>query len=288
MQRLALVVIILISTFLSTNSQILITRSSEAGLSIKGIISWNGELLGNTLENASALIPGGNYSCKVRIKSSNNFIQGPFGIMMNNGEFLLEIQNVPNMSDILLHTGNKPYHSKGCILLGPISGDNTGYYIGESHPLYKLRLKVFGSESKPKNFNDDYPNITLTIVDNVSTLQAGTFYDQTVSRTTMISKGNSNNKCKEEIDKIEKEKVNLNSEKVIVLNQLKQGKYCSQCNRSAYEIEKTGVSFSQHLKDVNGKEISASWDVIKNKLVEYNNKIKELDDKIIKLNNDCK
>lgn len=177
-------VIFLLLKCIITHGQILIVRENEKDLLVTGTISWNGEVLGKTFENASTLIPAGKYSCKLRVKSDNNFVQGPFGIMMNTGDFLLEITNVPNFTNILLHTGSKPYHSKGCILLGPINGDLTGYYIGQDHPLYKLRVKIFGSESKPKSFNDDNPNITLSIIDVVSTMQKGSYDDHTNKTNT--------------------------------------------------------------------------------------------------------
>lgn len=38
---------------------------------------------------------------------------------------------------------------------------------------------------------------------------------------------------------------------------LKSGQFCSQCNRSKTAIEKTGISFSQHLQDVKGTVLNA-------------------------------
>ncbi|MGC4043573.1 MAG: hypothetical protein QM758_07180 [Armatimonas sp.] len=59
------------------------------------------------------------------------------------------------------------------------------------------------------------------------------------------------------------------------LEELRQGYYCSKCNRPASEIEKTGESFSQHLGRVKGTPVPAPPDVIRKKAEEYNAKIEQ-------------
>ena len=93
--------------------------------------------------------------------------------------------------------------------------------------------------------------------------------------------------CQKQINDLQFKKNKLTTEKNVALSQLKQGKYCSQCSRSAIEIEKTGVNFKQHLMDVHGKEIPASSEVIKQKAEEYNRQIKDLGDQILTIKLNC-
>lgn len=87
---------------------------------IPGKLHLNGELLGEVYENPQHIIPAGEYTAKRRTTSNNVFLQGPGGAMSaKKGDFLMEVVGVPKRTDILLHPGNKPEHSKGCILCGP-------------------------------------------------------------------------------------------------------------------------------------------------------------------------
>lgn len=95
--------------------------------------------------------------------------------------------------------------------------------------------------------------------------------------------------CQKQINDLILQKAKLNSEKTTAINQLKQGKFCSQCNRTAIEIEKSeNISFKQHLINVNGKEIPASPEVIKQKEDEYNQKLKDFDSQIYAIRLRCK
>ena len=82
--------------------------------------------------------------------------------MATKGDFLIEVGNVPGRSDILLHTGNKPKHSAGCILLGPIKKDETTgqYFVGEQDPLRKLRLLFYGTDHPVQTPSKE---ITITV-----------------------------------------------------------------------------------------------------------------------------
>jgi len=95
--------------------------------------------------------------------------------------------------------------------------------------------------------------------------------------------------CLKQIDDLQAQKNKLTSEKSIAISQLKQGKFCSVCKKSKIEIEKTlGISFEEHLKNVNGKEIPASPEVIKQKTEEYNKRLKDLDAQILSIKQNCK
>ena len=129
-----------------------VVRANTDGGLLKGTLFVNGELLGPTYENDSLKILAGTYEGRLRYVSQNGHVQGPNGVMANQGDFLLEVANV-TWSDgskrygILFHAGNKPHHSKGCIMLGPVQHDADGNRIlPEGHTLRKLRRKFYGSD----------------------------------------------------------------------------------------------------------------------------------------------
>src|SRR5687768_11743705 len=124
------------------NFDIIITRKSISGKLITGTISLNGEELGAAFENDDFKISEGAYKGFMRYNSGHNFVQSALGKMSKKGDFLLEVSNVPGKqipklrTDILLHAGNLPIHSKGCILLGPANkGPDGAVTIGDDHPL---------------------------------------------------------------------------------------------------------------------------------------------------------
>jgi hypothetical protein len=84
-------------------------RRNQTGKAVNGQIRlrrWVGDgLQFNSLENADYLIPAGTY--EVRITLSPRFHK-PLPLLMN----------VPGRTGIRIHTGTKPEHSQGCILVG--------------------------------------------------------------------------------------------------------------------------------------------------------------------------
>lgn len=61
---------------------------------------------------------------------------------INQARGMIEVTNVPNYSDILIHTGNTEDHTSGCILLGiGIREDDGGWHLVDSTTAYK---KVYG------------------------------------------------------------------------------------------------------------------------------------------------
>lgn len=148
---------------------ITITRTKSIGDSlITGNISVNNESIGKTYENKDSLVKTGTYKGLMRYVSKKGFVTGPFGTIGQKGDFLIEIDKAPSMygrikSDVLLHTGFLPRHSKGCILLGPVSGPKSARFIADDHALRKLRLKFYGEET-PTSCPDK--NIVVEIIDN--------------------------------------------------------------------------------------------------------------------------
>lgn len=95
--------------------------------------------------------------------TGKNIVQKPLGILSAECDFLLEVSNVAGRTDILLHQGNSPKHTIGCICLGPAQKRPDGtVFIDENHPLRKLRLAFYGTD-EPISTPDK--KITITIKD---------------------------------------------------------------------------------------------------------------------------
>jgi hypothetical protein len=130
------------------NFKILIQRLHREDRLVTGSLYVNGELIGATYENDDLKVEAGPYIGVMRYRSDHNFVQGQFGLMSTTGDFLIELVGAKDRTNILLHGGNKPHQSRGCILLGPVIRDkatNTGF-VGEEHTLRKLRTKFYRTE----------------------------------------------------------------------------------------------------------------------------------------------
>lgn len=128
---------------------ILIQREKTEKNLVTGTLFLNGQKVGTVYENDEKKIPPGTYPGIVRTSSMRNHAQGPGGVMSNSGDFLLEVAKVPGRTDILLHGGNKPEHSLGCILCGPVSVDAKGVRHAPA-VLKQLRLQFFDGQDDPK------------------------------------------------------------------------------------------------------------------------------------------
>jgi hypothetical protein len=130
-----------------------------------GTIAVNGTVIGQAFENADLKIPIGQFDGIMRYSSPGGLVQGPDGKLGKEGDFLLEVARVPGRSNILFHSGNKPKHSKGCILLGPSTRTKDGKVAPE--PLQELRRLFYGT-----NTPNATPNKAITITIK-SSLPAG-------------------------------------------------------------------------------------------------------------------
>jgi len=139
---------------------IVVQRQKKNGQLVTGSLTVNGQLVGTTYENTTLMIPAGLYPGGLRYVSGHNFVQGPFGTIADHGDFLLEIGNVPGRTSILFHGGNKPKHSRGCILLGAVAKDSKTHkpLLEYDHPLRKLRRLFYGTETPEAS-----PDKTVTI-----------------------------------------------------------------------------------------------------------------------------
>jgi hypothetical protein len=128
---------------------ILVEREKAQGKLVPGQLSVDGKIIGRTFENVDAQILPGQYRGVLRYVSHNDFVQGEMGTLAHAGDFLLEVSGVPGRTNILFHGGNKPYQSRGCILLGPVGRDlsTLEVRIGPDHPLRQLRQLFYGTDT---------------------------------------------------------------------------------------------------------------------------------------------
>jgi len=76
-----------------------------------------------------------------------------------------------------------------------------------------------------------------------------------------------------EINKLQSDETSLKSKEAQAIAELKAGRFCSQCGRTASEIEASGESFEQHLKDVDGHIVPADPARIAAKQKEFDDEI---------------
>ncbi|MHB8873587.1 MAG: DUF5675 family protein [Myxococcaceae bacterium] len=113
---------------------------------VKGLISIDGVVLGESLEREGRMVPPGTYLGKLRSGADKEIVQGTGGRLAQGGDFLLEISGVPGRTAILFHTGTEPRHSDGCVLLGPAQWD-PDKRVAQDQPLFKLRRAYYGADN---------------------------------------------------------------------------------------------------------------------------------------------
>jgi len=151
-----------------TDFDILVDRQSTIRTLVMGTISVNGTVIGSTYENAALKIATGVFPGNLRYWSGHNFVQGPFGTIGHTGDLLIEV-NVPGHTDVLLHGGNQPGQSAGCILLGgvPKDPDSQIPYLDNNSALRQLRIMFYGSDV-PNSTPDK--KITIEIQDHTKSI----------------------------------------------------------------------------------------------------------------------
>jgi len=98
-------------------------RNKREGKAVRGTVSipiGADKILCSTLENADFIIPEGTYELVLTMSPK-------FGVVLP----LLE--NVPGRSGIRIHTGTKPEHSKGCILVTPFGKKQITDFIHQNY-----------------------------------------------------------------------------------------------------------------------------------------------------------
>jgi hypothetical protein len=131
-------------------------------------------------------IPEGTYDIKFRktggfhAKYSERYKNSHYG--------MLHIQDVPNFTYILIHTGNTDEHTSGCLIVGETQQDlevSKDGFIGSSAVAYKkMYAKVAGQLLQGKDVTIEYTTINNLLnkdVDNQAkdhTVLATTVYDK--------------------------------------------------------------------------------------------------------------
>jgi hypothetical protein len=131
-------------------------------------------------------IPEGTYDIKFRktggfhAKYSERYKNAHYG--------MLHIQDVPNFTYILIHTGNTDEHTSGCLIVGETQQDlevSKDGFIGSSTVAYKkMYAKVAGQLLQGKDVSIEYTTINKLLekdTDNASkdhTVLATTVYDK--------------------------------------------------------------------------------------------------------------
>lgn len=150
------------------NFDIKILRQSSSNNLVTGKLYINEQYIGETYENDGLKISEGKYPGFLRYISQSGHVTGPLGNIGKVGDFLLEVGNVKwtdgkTRSNILFHGGNKPQHSKGCIMLGAVPRDTNGNrYLPDNHTLSKVRKKFYETDNPNSSPNK---KITIEIVE---------------------------------------------------------------------------------------------------------------------------
>ena len=131
-------------------------------------------------------IPEGTYDIKFR---KTGGFDSKYRERYKNAHYgMLHIQDVPNFTYILIHTGNTDEHTSGCLIVGETQQDlevSKDGFIGSSTVAYKkMYAKVAGQLLQGKDVSIEYTTINKLLekdTDNASkdhTVLATTVYDK--------------------------------------------------------------------------------------------------------------
>lgn len=147
-------------------SEIVLNRFAHDALGTYGhILLWTGFScfsLEPPVEGKHCCIPAGNYSLGLKKVGTSRFDSGYSRKFAGMHEGMIEILDVPNRSEILIHIGNYPNDTEGCCLMGLSSriaaapvreGGLPARWIGESteayrklYPLIRDAIKTAGAK----------------------------------------------------------------------------------------------------------------------------------------------
>ena len=117
-------------------------------------------------------IPLGEYEIKYRnIGGYDSKYRARYGTDWHNG--MLELQDVPNFTYILIHTGNTDEHTAGCLLVGETQQDldkgKDGFVGGSGDAYKKFYPKVRDALNAGEKVTIRYSNINLNeIIEDVA------------------------------------------------------------------------------------------------------------------------
>jgi hypothetical protein len=112
-------------------------------------------------------IPEGTYDIKFR---KTGGFHAKYTERYKNAHYgMLHIQDVPNFTYILIHTGNSDEHTSGCLIIGETQQDldiSKDGFIGSSTVAYKkMYAKVAGQLLQGKKVSIEYLNISKLLED---------------------------------------------------------------------------------------------------------------------------
>lgn len=127
---------------------------------VYGDIAVQGVNVGRFYENPDKKIQAGAFRGLMRYHSKKGFAQSNCGVIGVDGDFLIELADVKGQdgtpkTHVLLHPGNRPSHSDGCILAGArrYGADGKPLPLSPSDPLWKIRRAFYGTDT-PKQCPD--------------------------------------------------------------------------------------------------------------------------------------
>ena len=118
--------------------QVTLIRQKKIGKAVNGTITFPiGERSFSypTIENADYIIPAGNYPLERTWSPKFK-------------KLLPIIEEVPEREGIRIHTGTKPEHSTGCVLVGPMAAANLNImfnYIKKYNEDEKVQIEITDS-----------------------------------------------------------------------------------------------------------------------------------------------
>lgn len=132
--------------------KIKIYRYSKQNQTTLGFLTINNNFQCYTLESSLKKIPCGKYKIGYRKVGNFNLKYSKRFFSIHKG--MLEIKNVPNRTFILIHTGNKVEHTKGCILVGNETNNNLikrGIIEDSTNAYIKLYTLISSQLNKKQN-----------------------------------------------------------------------------------------------------------------------------------------
>lgn len=126
-----------------------IFRYSIQNKTTLGVLTINDEFQCYTLENSKLKIGKGKY--KIDYRKVGRFHLNYSKRFSKSHKGMLEIKNVKGRKYILIHTGNKVEHTKGCILTGNAANNNLikkGFVEDSTNAYRKLYEVISGALEK--------------------------------------------------------------------------------------------------------------------------------------------
>lgn len=128
--------------------QIQVKRKIFTEKSTIGELSINGEFFCYTLEDKDRYLESGTE----KVFGKTAIPRGTYNLVMSFSnrfkKYLPEILNVPQFTGIRMHTGNKPEHTEGCLLVGKIKTKDVIFESAKAFKEFMAELKKVEKKEK--------------------------------------------------------------------------------------------------------------------------------------------